>query len=89
MCEYCENEKRIFEKTFDDTSMAFGWSGENSITINDVDEKKMAVIIDRGYLRFINTDDYQCMDASDNVKIKFCPFCGKDLQTQLKEQDYG
>jgi flagellar basal body rod protein FlgF len=35
------------------------------------------ILDDRGYLRLVNTDDYQCLGHGENIKINFCPLCGR------------
>jgi len=42
---------------------------------------ELAVVLDgRGYLRHVDVDDRSCFDHGEKVKIKFCPFCGREFK---------
>jgi hypothetical protein len=69
MCEYCQEDKQLIKT--DVATAAFE-------TFTGYEE--MQIIIDRGYLRFGFTDDMQCMDHGEKIKINFCPMCGESLQ---------
>jgi hypothetical protein len=56
-----------------------GWGGETMIKLSEVAASKIGVFIDRGYLRLVDLDDYQCLDHGKLAKIFHCPFCGKKL----------
>lgn len=77
MCDFCEKEKVIFERE-DISRVSWGWGGEVSIKEADVTTIRTGVFIDiRGYLRFVDLDDCECLDAGQKVEIRFCPFCGR------------
>ena len=80
MCDYCEKETVIFQK--DILSMAMlQWCFASLKTADDLvtHEYPFGVFIDRGYLRFVDLEDCQCMDHGRKIKINFCPFCGDNL----------
>ena len=78
MCEYCEKEKDIFEIDIIDRT-SWGLGGDTKISIDQADEYKHIIFIDRGYFRSVQKDDCQCMDHGEKLKISFCPFCGTKL----------
>jgi len=80
MCEYCEKEKTIVDDVFISRS-SWGWGGVTKITISEAIQIKVDVFIDRGYLRMVDIDDCQCIDSGKKIKIKYCPFCGKEIAT--------
>lgn len=81
MCKYCEEmegiwlrKKNIYYKTIGE------YTG---------DEKVLAAIIDRGTKSFFKNESYLTVDVDYNkkekgnwfdVKINYCPFCGKNLK---------
>ena len=69
MCDYCEKKKQLIKKNV--ATEAFD-------TFTGYEE--MQIIIDRGYLRSGFTDDMQCMDHGEKIKINFCPICERDLR---------
>jgi hypothetical protein len=77
MCEYCAEEKTIMEKEFLD-DWIFQWQ-KGPIEKSSIDYSCYKIFIDRGYLRFVDADDCQCMDHGDSIKINFCPICGDKL----------
>lgn len=82
MCDYCKKEKTIFfQEVISHHAWGFGWDSETKINLIQAESNKikMGVFIDRGYIRFCNLDDCQCMDHGEKIKIQSCPFCGKKL----------
>ena len=83
MCEYCENEKVIFQENVF-SGLSWVWCGpEFKIKEAEAMEYTLGVFIDRGYLRFTDLDESDCMDHGQKIKIDYCPFCGiklKDLK---------
>jgi len=79
-CAYCDDRCRnIFE--FEELS---GWILDwgASVTKENADYIKRGVFIDRGWLRLVDLDGCGCMDHGERVKLKFCPFCGKELEDE-------
>lgn len=79
-CEFCKKEKIIFNKKL---NLVPWWFLEGNIITKDHiggDEKNLGVLIDRGCLRFVDLDDYNCMDHGQNIKINYCPFCGERIK---------
>ena len=77
-CEYCGNGDAIF-KIGVISRASWGWGGDTKITIDQADEHKNVIFIDRGYMRSVAKDDCDCMDHGEKVKINYCPFCGDTL----------
>jgi hypothetical protein len=68
MCDFCEINKFLLTKEVPDV-----------VFEKYIDDLTLAIIVDRGYLRLVNTDDYECIDHGEKIKINFCPMCGKKL----------
>ena len=68
MCDYCEDEEQLIVKEV---------ATEVFNTLTGYEE--MQIIIDRGYLRLGFTEDMQCLDHGEKIKIKFCPMCGREF----------
>lgn len=67
-CVYCTDSKQLL--TIEVPDITFDqYTGDDEIQ----------VIIDRGYLRLGYTDDMQCMDHGEKIKIHYCPMCGGKL----------
>lgn len=81
MCTWCDDSNRLlFSECLNPLSCAWGWDSSIKIARDEVDTYSMGVILDkRGYLRLVNLDDCECLDAGQKVKIKFCPFCGEKI----------
>ena len=82
MCEYCEKEKTIFSIEFIDIWL-WAWQHGKAKTLKEAEEHQAerSVFIDtRGYIRLADPDDCQCLDHGENVKIEYCPFCGRKLE---------
>lgn len=83
MCEYCEKDKTMMSQEIISRSN-WGWGADNLIklTLTEAEEDpvKLAVFIDRGHLRLVDSSDCNCMDAGEKIKIKFCPMCGEKLK---------
>lgn len=69
MCDFCEANKFLLTKEVPD--VVFG---------KYIDDLILAIIVDRGYLRLVNTDDYECIDHGEKIKINFCPMCGMNIK---------
>lgn len=67
-CEYCDNSKQLIAREF--PHVMYG---------EIVYDNEWQIIVDRGYIRLCNTDDMQCLDHGEKIKIKYCPMCGKKL----------
>lgn len=67
-CRYCEDSKPLLAKEVA-TQVFGGYTGDEEIQ----------VIIDRGYLRLGYTDDMQCMDHGEKIRINNCPMCGRGV----------
>ena len=73
MCNYCEKEKTIMDENFVD-DWIFNLCKE--VKSKNINYSNYKIFIDRGYLRFVDVDDCQCMDHGKSIKISYCPFCG-------------
>ena len=55
----------------------------------DIDEIDNSLCMEirngQGYLRLGNRDEMQCIDHSENIKINYCPFCGRELMRKEEE----
>ena len=69
-CEYCQSEKGMFFKLVPYSI----WGKE----VNDY--KNFALFIDRGYLRFADAEDKNCLDHGEKIKINYCPMCGTEIE---------
>jgi len=65
-CEYCKKRKQLLSREVPHVI----W-GQYAF------DTEMQVIVDRGYLRLGFTDDMQCMDHGEKIKINYCPMCGE------------
>lgn len=82
MCDYCEEERTIFEKEIiseNAWAWCFGESAEINLEQAKVHEDTYSLFIDRGYLRFVDKDDSMCLDHGWKIKINYCPCCGREL----------
>lgn len=77
----CINENIFLEKEVLADGI-LGWQNP-PITIDTVWHNKIGCLIDKrndvAFLRLVDTDDYNCLEAGTKIEIKFCPFCGKGL----------
>jgi len=71
MCEFCENKKQLLIKEIPEVCY-----GDD---IQFIGFEDLQVIVDRGYLRIGCVGDMQCMDHGENIKIDYCPICGRKL----------
>jgi len=83
MCKYCEEDEIFIEQEIT-IDRGFGWTyDENTkateIFNNDRFKEHQIIIIDRGYLRLCDLNDYNCLDHSEKIKVNYCPMCGKEL----------
>ena len=69
-CEYCEEREVLLTKEIPFA----GFSNEV------IGHFPLGVFIDRGYLRLVDLEDYQCMDHGEKIKINYCPNCGENLK---------
>ena len=78
---FCKTEN-LFCETEIVCEGTFGWSSF-PVTIDKVIYKTQGIFIDKredkSYLRLVDPEDSSCMDAGQNIEIKFCPFCGDKL----------
>ena len=72
MCKYCEEDAFIFEKTLTEAKYLFSEQVLYEMTYG--------VFIDRGYLRFVDKDDCNCIESGLKIKINFCLWCGRRLE---------
>lgn len=81
MCKYCEKEEIILKMDVISHG-SFGW-GNTPITAKDIIEDTIGMFIDKrydkSYLRLAYLDDCQCIEAGVKHEIKYCPFCGAEL----------
>ena len=68
-CPFCKEEKQLITKNV--AIEIFG-------TLAGYEE--MQIIVDRGYLRLGFTDDMQCLDHGEKIKINYCPMCGNRMK---------
>ena len=68
MCEYCKGEKIIIQKDVIHYS-CWGWGGDTKLTQAQAIEQAdtMGIFIDRGFLRFADLDDAQCLDHGEKI----------------------
>jgi hypothetical protein len=79
MCKYCEEDEVIMEKDII-SPRSWGWGYDDTkINLNQTDEDKFVIFVDRGFLRFVDSEDCQCLDHGQKIKIEYCPFCGDKL----------
>ncbi len=79
MCDYCQKEQIIYEKKILDP-WVIQWIDSDVVSKKYLEDKDtFGLFIDRGYLRFVDLDDSQCLDHGFKIKINFCPFCGDGL----------
>lgn len=84
MCKYCEDNEPII-KLEDNVRLSawhWGWAGKDyAITMEQAekDTHDLHLFVDRGYVRLADPEDCQCIDHGQRVKIKYCPFCGVEL----------
>jgi len=76
MCDYCKDYKN--ENLIKTEIREEIWTGE----IYEVD---YGVFIDRGYLRFCELNDTNCLEGGDKIEINFCPICGNKIEKLEKK----
>ncbi len=81
MCDKC-NEKRIPLISVEIADSINGW--DRQLLFNDATyhEEHVAFEVrnDRGYIRFVDMDDCNCLDHGNYVEISNCPFCGRKFE---------
>lgn len=83
MCEYCEKDKPVFETQNMANDGPWMFDNEAKPTRTDYEKwlfRQGVVIDDRGYIRLVDLDDFQCLEAGQKIEIQFCPFCGRDFR---------
>lgn len=81
MCDYCGYEVIIFEVERPcDSALIFAKPGDKIPYENFYNEYEHLFIDNRGYLRFVDKLDSGCLDHGHKIKIKYCPFCGKEFK---------
>jgi hypothetical protein len=88
VCEYCEKEAIIFEQNHMGLDGPWTFDPDAKATRKDYEafEYRQGIYIDtRGYLRMVDMDDCQCLDHGHNLKISFCPICGRDMRATPAE----
>ena len=70
-CLFCKTEKPLLRK--DVPCVMFG-------EIVKPDDTLLVIVDNRGYLRLVDSEDYQCLDHGEKIAIKFCPVCGECLE---------
>ena len=68
-CEYCSSETPMIKEVIVKKHWYAGY-----VEIN------MGIFIDRGYLRYVDLDDTNCLDHGLKFKINYCPVCGVKLR---------
>lgn len=79
MCDYCKEDKIIMEKEVIHRS-TWGWGCDTLVKENNAVYYQLGIFIDRGYLRYVDLEDCNCLEHGCRVKINFCPFCGNKLE---------
>ncbi len=83
MCDYCEHDKTMITvDVIDRANFGFGYDNEVRLTLREAetDPSRIAMFIDRGYLRLVDINDCSCMDSGQKIKIGFCPICGNKIE---------
>ena len=83
MCEYCEQGQTMMEvDVIDRANFGWGYDDEVKLTLREAenDPTKLAIFIDRGFLRMVILADCQCIEGGEKFEIKFCPNCGDKIQ---------
>lgn len=79
MCVYCEEENKIMVRHVI-SDFNWGWGGPDvKITEGEANRYQLGIFIDRGYLRFVDLDDCQCLEHGEKIRINYCMFCGASL----------
>ena len=80
MCKHCENVSILLEKDEVISNLSFGWGDdETKINRSQCVDYTIAIVLDRGYLRLVDKEDYGCLDHGEKIKINYCPMCGNKL----------
>jgi hypothetical protein len=87
-CEYCQNNKTIFGMERISPS-SWGWGcNDTKINLKEAEDNmdRFEVFIDRGFLRFVEASDSDCLDHGDKIEISYCPMCGRKLSRSGAEK---
>lgn len=83
MCVYCTEGERLLIESTKISNMIY-YSVGQILNREDLDEDDNSVVIEvrngRGYIRLGDRSDMGCLDHSDNIKINYCPMCGKEFK---------
>lgn len=83
MCKYCE--ENAFNVLIEDKFIEYGYNFFGNVGLyEEPEETDNSVVLDcRGeghlYLRLGDRSEMGCIDHSENIKLKFCPMCGRKL----------
>jgi hypothetical protein len=85
---HCKTNKPVIEKeTINDGMLQWMVGKELGKDLLNIVRYSLGVVVDdRGYLRLVDVNDYSCLDHGENIKIKYCPFCGKPFDDQPTTQ---
>ena len=83
MCEYCQNDKPLFEKKIGEL-LDIGWDGDSEY-YEDTHYLKIEKRGNGDFLRLADENEH-CLDAYDSyIRIKYCPICGLKLRRDSNE----
>jgi hypothetical protein len=88
-CEYCQGSKSLLRtERISRSSWGFGYDDTKiSLEEAEADMDKFDVFVDRGFLRFADVRDSDCLDHGDKIEISYCPMCGRKLSRSGAEND--
>ena len=67
------------EDVIGDSMISWNPAGPHDAKTISSSRYDIAVIFDRGYLRLVDTDEAQCLDHGQKVKLNYCPWCGRKI----------
>lgn len=79
MCDFCEKEKIMMQETQVNVNMIPWTVGIKNTGLWRYEYESGVFIDTRGYLRMVDLDDCNCLDAGEKIKINFCPICGNKI----------
>ena len=82
MCEFCEDQKTIMEIDVISPSTVSFYGGVKTEDADKLSYRSGVFIDTRGYLRLVDLEDCNCIEAGVKVGISFCPFCGKKIERE-------
>ena len=84
ICEYCyrvSSKSLLTANLISRASWGFGYDG-TKITLEEAEDgmDRFDLFIDRGFLRFVDVTDADCLDHGAKIAISYCPVCGRKLK---------